>query len=65
MATPQRQKVEQILRHFCAAGLTLETCADTRHMGRAMSTLKRYARRLDLKFPDYCPRHLRRKKRRK
>lgn len=55
-------KVEQVLKHFASAGLERKTCADERHLGRKVETLKRYARRLNLKFPDYVPRHLKPKK---
>jgi hypothetical protein len=55
-------KLERLLKHFSAKGIPLETCADHRHLGRAVSTLKRYARLLDLTFPDYVPRHLQPKK---
>jgi hypothetical protein len=58
-------KVGEVLKHFASAGLERKTCADDRHLGRSVSTLKRYACRLNLKFPDYCPRHLKPKKAKK
>lgn len=58
-------KLERVLRHFSAHSVPLETCADKRHTGRKLSTLKRYACRMDLKFPDWVPRHLRPKKEKK
>lgn len=54
-----RAKVGTLLKHFNAAGLTLATCADSRHMNRAVSTLQRYCRDFKLSFPDYVPMALR------
>lgn len=36
-------------------GLTLEQCAGPKIMGRKIATLKRWARRFDIAFPDYQP----------
>jgi hypothetical protein len=58
-------KLVQVLRHFSAHNVPLKTCADNRHTGRKISTLKRYACRLSLKFPDWVPMHLRPKKAKK
>lgn len=55
-------RVGEVLRHFSRAAIPLTTCADGRHLGLKVSTLKRYACRLSLKFPDYCPRHMKPKK---
>lgn len=55
-------KLEQLLHHFSATGKPLSALADHRYLDRKVSTLKRYACRLSLKFPDYCPRHLKPKK---
>jgi hypothetical protein len=55
-------KLERLLRHFAAHKIPLTICADKRPLGRAVNTLQRYARRMDLKFPDYVPMHLRPKK---
>lgn len=63
--TSGRSRVGEVLTHFSQAGLTIRVCADARHLGRAISTLKKYARRLNLKFPDYCPRHMKPKKAKK
>lgn len=56
------KKFEIILRHFSKVGMSIKTAGDFRHLDRATSTLKRYARRWDLKFSDYVPMHLRPKK---
>lgn len=53
---------EALLRRLHEKGLTLEQCADRRIMNRAPATLKAYARRFDLAFPDYVPRKRRPKK---
>lgn len=60
--TPHRIRMEALLSAYQEAGLTLAVCCDRRHLGRAPSTLKRYARRLALSFPDYTPRAMRRKR---
>lgn len=62
--TPHVMRMDALLRAYHRRGLTLEVCGDRLHLGRAQSTLKRYARRLRLSFPDYTPRKLRRRKRR-
>lgn len=53
-----RNRMDALLRHFCEQGRTLEECTDSRRLGRAVSTLKPYARRLGLAFIDYLPRAL-------
>lgn len=53
------RRMNALLLHFHKAGLTLETCADSKHLGRSMSTLKAYVRRLKIAFPDYVPLALR------
>lgn len=58
-------KLERLLRHFATHSIPLSTCADKRHLGRKVETLRRYACRMDLKFPDYVPMHLRPKKEKK
>lgn len=63
--TTHRKRMDAILKHFHAAGLTLETCADKQHMNRSVTTLQKYARRLGLVFPDYHPQALRPKKEKK
>lgn len=57
-----RNKINALMRHFAKAGLTVATICDARHLRRAPSTIKRYARELDLQFPDYIPMKLRPKK---
>jgi hypothetical protein len=54
-----KSKMNALMRHFQAAGLTLATCADARHLCRSVSTLQGYARDLALAFPDYVPMALR------
>lgn len=58
-------KLVQVLKHFSAHNVPLKTCADNRHTGRKISTLKRYACDLSLKFPDWVPMHMRPKKEKK
>ncbi len=55
LSKSHRKKMEHCLRHFQAKGLTLEVCADKRHLNRSISTLKGYARDLRLRFPDFVP----------
>ncbi len=57
-----KARMNALLRHFHGGGLTLEICADKKHLGRKVSTLKPYVRRLALAFPDYVPMALRPKK---
>lgn len=61
-AGTNKRRVEEILRHFHKIGLTLEVAGDRQHLDRAQSTMKKYARRLKLGFPDYVPVALRPKK---
>lgn len=51
-----KEKIGDCLRHFAANGVPLSVCSDKRHLDRAVSTLKKYARELGLKFPDYTSR---------
>lgn len=53
------KRMEALLRHFRACGLPLSTCADRKHLGRTVATLKGYCRRIGLAFPDYTPRAMR------
>lgn len=62
MLTDHRSKIDALMRHFHKAGLALETVCDKRHLARASSTVKKYARELALAFPDYVPMSLREKK---
>lgn len=63
--TPHRKRMDALLLvAYHRRGLSLAVCGDRLHLGRAQSTLKRYARRLRLSFPDYTPRNLRWRKRR-
>lgn len=57
-----RRRMEALLLHFHKAGIPLSVCADSRHLGRKVSTLKPYVRRLRITFPDYVPLCLRPKK---
>lgn len=57
-----KEKIGECLRYFAANGIPLSVCSDKRHLDRAVSTLKEYARDLKLIFSDYCPRDLREKK---
>lgn len=60
--SPHARTTETLLRSLMKNGLTLEQCGDAKVMGRSMYTLKKYARRFRLAFPDYVPRKLRRRK---
>lgn len=53
------KRMEALIRHFHGAGLTLAVCADGKHLGRKIETLKPYVRALNLSFPDYVPLALR------
>jgi len=37
-------------------GMTLEQCASPLYMHRRVKTLRKWARRFDMVFPDYTPR---------
>lgn len=50
-----RRRIEEIMRHFHKAGLTIKVCSDARHLNRDLSTVKGYARDFKLAFPDYVP----------
>ncbi len=50
---------EDLLKRLHSNGLTLAQCADKRVMNRKITTLKTYARKLKLAFPDYVPMELR------
>jgi hypothetical protein len=54
-----KRRMEALLRHFQSRGLTLADCAHRQRLGRTKKTLQRYARRMKLVFPDYCPVELR------
>ena len=58
--TPHRKRMEALLRSYHKRGLTLAVCCDGKHLRRAKSTLKRYARMFGLSFSDYRPRRRRR-----
>lgn len=55
LLSTHRGRIEAVMRHFCAAGLTLAISGDPRHLNRAESTMKGYCRDFALVFPDYCP----------
>lgn len=65
IGTNHTRQMNALMRHFCAAGLTVEQCADRQHLNKAVSTVRAFARKLNLSFPDYVPRHLRPKKEKK
>lgn len=50
-----KRRVSHCLKHWAAAGIPLAICSDSRHLDRSLSTLKAYARKLKLRFPDYIP----------
>lgn len=50
-----KRRVAHCLKHWAAAGITLAVCSDARHLDRSVNTLKAYARKLKLRFPDYVP----------
>lgn len=60
-----RRRMDAVLQHLHKTGHTLASCAGPLRMGRSVDTLKPYARRLSLAFPDYVPRHMRPKKEKK
>jgi hypothetical protein len=62
IGTNHRRRMDAVLQHLHKAGCTLAQCADNKRMGRSLETLKPYARRLSLAFPDYVPLHMRPKK---
>ncbi len=65
IGTNHARQMAALMRHFASAGLTVEQVADGKHLNKAVSTIQAYARKLNLAFPDYVPRHLRPKKEKK
>jgi hypothetical protein len=61
MPTEHRAKMGELMRRFASAGVSLQTLSGPRHLGRKVSTLRRYARDFGLKFPDYVPLSMREK----
>ena len=57
--TPHRKRMEALLRGYHKRGLSLAVCCDGKHLRRAKSTLKFYARLFGLSFSDYRPRRRR------
>lgn len=43
------------MRHFSERGVTIAILCTPRYLNRTESTLKRYARKFSLAFPDYVP----------
>lgn len=60
--TRHHQRMETIIKHLHKAGHTVETISGHKYLGRSASTIKRYARDMDLIFPDYTPAHLKEKR---
>ena len=58
MLTTRASKIEFLLRYFAQQKLPLAVVADYQHLDRSLDTLRRYAREMNLTFPDYTPRHL-------
>jgi hypothetical protein len=54
-----RGRIIHCLKHFHKRGLSLATCADSRHLNRSIGYLQDCARELKLRFPDYIPYALR------
>lgn len=50
------RKFDALMRHFAERGIPLAVVGDSKHLNRAQSTLKKHARRLGLRFPDYVAR---------
>lgn len=59
VGTTHRGKMEICMRHFAKVQVPISTLATSRYLNRSASTLKAYARDLELKFPDYTPMKLR------
>lgn len=57
-----QHKIAHILRHFSENGLSLAVAGDEQHLNRSESTLKRYCRKFQVKFPDYVPMSMRPRK---
>lgn len=51
-----------LLRAFASQGRTLESLTGPRYFNRTLNTLKRYARKGEVRFPDYTPRPIRKRK---
>lgn len=54
----KQRRFEVVFADLHARGFSLAVLCDKRHLNRTPGTLKRYARRLGLAFPDYSPRSL-------
>lgn len=50
-----RARVNTLMQHFAKKQIPLSVVADEKHLKLSMGTLKRYARELQLVFPDYVP----------
>lgn len=57
--TFHQRQMEALLRYYQKTGFTLAQCADPKHLNRTVGTLKDYAKRFSLAFPDYVPTELR------
>lgn len=57
--TDFKSRIKTLMEHFAARNISIETCADNRHLNRSVSTVKGYAREFRLRFTDYVPMDLR------
>lgn len=61
LLTTRSRKFDELMRYYSKGGYSLSLVGDKQHLNRKPSTLKKRARILGLTFPDYAPRHLRKK----
>jgi hypothetical protein len=54
-----KQRIAFCLKQWSVKGLSLATCADSKHLNLGDKTVQAYARRLKLRFSDYVPYELR------
>lgn len=57
--TKHRRQLHHALEQYSQRGLTLQEISKPAVLGISIPTLRGYARRLGLAFPDYTPRALR------
>lgn len=50
-----QRRLEAIMRHFHAAGLSLAIAGDKRHLDRAQTTMRKYCNDYSLAFSDWIP----------
>jgi hypothetical protein len=58
-------RMETLMLHFHRLQVPIAVCASPGYLARKPKTLKAYARRLGLAFPDYTPRPKKKKRRAK